>query len=86
MSRGASGRICNRPLLRIRATLGWFMKVIRNYEIRKYVRASSAEEAIRLSKKAPIIEVIDRDNKPAASNDGEQVHAVGFFMPEGRDG
>lgn len=57
-------------------------KVMRNYEIRKYVRASSAEEAIRLSKKAPIIEVIDRDNKPAVSNDQEQISAVGFSMPE----
>ena len=55
-------------------------KSLRSYEIRKYVMARSAEEAIRLSKKAPIIEVIDRDNKPASSNGDEQVHAIGFFM------
>jgi hypothetical protein len=55
---------------------------MRNYEIRKYVRASSAEEAIRLSKKAPIIEVIDRDNKPAVSNETESIQAIGFAPPE----
>jgi hypothetical protein len=58
------------------------MSVLRNYEIRKYVKAANAEEAIRLSKKAPIIEVIDRDNKPEASNNTEQVCAIGFSMPE----
>jgi hypothetical protein len=58
------------------------VKTLRNYEIRKYVKAATAEEAIKLSKKAPIIEVIDTDAKPKSSNDDDsRTDAVGFFMP-----
>lgn len=50
----------------------------RDYVVRKYVRARSAEEAIRLSEEAPVIEVNEMKDNPKASNQDPEVNFVGF--------
>lgn len=51
----------------------------RNFVIRKYVRARSAAEAIKLSVKEPVVEVNEMKEKPETSNpEVGSVTAIGF--------
>lgn len=51
----------------------------RDYVVRKYVRARTAEEAIRLSESLPVVEVNEMKDRPETSN-GESISttAIGF--------
>ena len=56
-------------------------EIWRDYVVRKYVHARSAEEAIRLSEALPVVEVNEMKDKPEASNAGvELCPAIGFQM------
>ena len=55
--------------------------VYREYVVRKYVKARTAEEAIRLSESLPVVEVNEMKDKPETSN-GESTNVVGFQWVE----
>ena len=56
--------------------------VWRDYVVRKYVRARSAAEAIRLSESLDVIEVNEMKDKPDISNPVvSDTHAIGFQLP-----
>lgn len=52
----------------------------RKYVVRKYVTARCAAEAIRLSSRAPVIEVNEMQDKPETSNQVPLASAMGFQM------
>lgn len=49
--------------------------------MRKYVRARNAEEAIKLSRKLPVVEVNEMQDKPDVQNAGPGAPCVGFTIP-----
>lgn len=52
----------------------------REYAVKKYVRARTAEEAILLAEKEPAIEVYEMKDKPESSNEtARTTYAVGFW-------
>ena len=52
----------------------------REYTVKKYVRARTAEEAIRLAESEPAIEVYEMKDKPESSNESAHTtQAVGFW-------
>jgi hypothetical protein len=61
-------------------------EIWRDYVVRKYVRARSAAEALKLSESLPVIEVNEMKENPATSNgDHVATSAVGFYAGCGEE-